>query len=218
MFAKIAASFAASCFLASFVPATGTRTSSLTADLAGVTGSKLAVAAAGSQLVEFLNGTGQDHRGRYLQDLWQFDIEQMESSHDYIQWMFPSDEKSMYNRHAPVFTVEDQEVVKSDEGIKANLRKSLKQFLNFIGLSFSPDGKTVVKAANFSRRLIDIYDDDYGDLNHNWLRITRVLRCLKLAGFEAEAHALLKMLEEIVNSEDGEEAKGSFRFWKKALE
>lgn len=41
------------------------------------------------QITNFLKGTGKDKQGRTLQDIWNFSDEQLESTHNYIQWLFP---------------------------------------------------------------------------------------------------------------------------------
>lgn len=58
-------------------------------------------------LIAFLLGNGTDNRGRYLSDLWKKGYFFLETSHDYIQWMFPLDTKSQYNSKAPVLNNEE---------------------------------------------------------------------------------------------------------------
>ena len=59
----------------------------------------------------------------------------------------------------------------------------------FLGLALSGGG--IVEEDNFAARIPDVWVG----FNHNRLRLTRVLRCLKLLGLEAEAQALYDRLE-----------------------
>jgi len=52
-------------------------------------------------------GIGTDHRGRYIQDIWNFDLETLEKEHDYIQWLSPLKEGSKYNKNAPFSIILD---------------------------------------------------------------------------------------------------------------
>ena len=54
-----------------------------------------------SQLVAFFEGVGTDSRSRRLVDIWQFDDDEIEYTHDFIQWMFPLKEASGSNFRAP---------------------------------------------------------------------------------------------------------------------
>ena len=60
-------------------------------------------------MIDFLSGEGMDNRERYLSDLWKKGNFFLETCHDYIQWMFPLNEKSKHNSKAPVLT--DREFV-----------------------------------------------------------------------------------------------------------
>lgn len=48
-------------------------------------------------LVSFYSGTSTDHRGRTIEALQNLSLEQLESSHDVIQWLFWLSEKSRFN-------------------------------------------------------------------------------------------------------------------------
>ena len=76
-------------------------------------------------LVNFLNGTGPDHEGRYLRDIWDFDDKAIEQTHDFIQWMFPLREKSMSVPGVPTLSPDDIAATRPREVARANLEKSL---------------------------------------------------------------------------------------------
>ena len=109
-------------------------------------------------LPNFLNGTSPDHRGRYLRDIWDFDDKTIEHSHDFIQWMFPLTEKSMSVPGVPTLSAEDVEAIRSSEVARANLERSAQWYLGFL---------------QRNDHWIKTYD-------HNHLRITRVIKSLRL--------------------------------------
>ena len=56
------------------------------------------------QLVGFYRGTGPDTAGRTINEVWAFDHDQLERQHDYIQWLFPTDQPSEFTPDAPLLT------------------------------------------------------------------------------------------------------------------
>merc|ERR1719277_957827 len=75
----------------------------------------------------------------------------MEHIHDYIQWMFPTDEESMFNSDAPILNPQLQRAFGEDPQLQEELRQNLARFCTFLGLEFKNDGGKVVIsiAANF---------------------------------------------------------------------
>jgi hypothetical protein len=128
--------------------------------------------------------------------LWEFSNSTLESEHDYIQWMFPTVEKSMFNADAPDFPDNVQKTFREDEQIRANLRKSFKVFLAFLGLELA-NGGGVSRGKDFEERARNWLDVSMLGLNHNFLRCTRVLHCLRLAGHDDLAQDFFKALEQI---------------------
>ena len=51
-----------------------------------------------SALITFYRGSGTDHAGRRIDEILSWDDAALESVHDYIQWLFPLDEPSRFNR------------------------------------------------------------------------------------------------------------------------
>jgi hypothetical protein len=51
-----------------------------------------------SRLLAFYRGQAPDDAGRWLKDIWEWDDEQLETTHDFIQWLFPLPEPSRFNR------------------------------------------------------------------------------------------------------------------------
>jgi hypothetical protein len=74
---------------------------------------------------------------------------------------------------------------KSDPVLQANLMKSFERIMTFLGFSWTREGK-VIEGDNFPARIPDIWAMP----NHNWLRVSRILRSLTLLGMEVQAQAL----------------------------
>ena len=112
------------------------------------------------EVVQFLNGTGIDHRGRSLEEILAWPDDQLEIRHDYIQWLFPLTEPSMAVAGSPVLTEADVAAIRSDDKAQKNLRRALDRMRLF-----------------YSRTTHWLTPD-----NHNHLRITRIISSLhKLA-------------------------------------
>lgn len=160
-------------------------------------------------LFRFLSGTGKNYEGRYLYDIWEFTFSELESYHDYIQWIFPLKEESLYNRTAPV--IEDETKYQTKE-IKDNMLRTLDVMLHFYGLRRC--GNEIVKEDDFVNRKNCWVTKS----NHNFLRITRILKSLKMFGFEKEAQIFFDQLEKIYQDNRNEIGKKNFQYWKDAVE
>ncbi|CAE7822892.1 OGFR, partial [Symbiodinium microadriaticum] len=91
-------------------------------------------------LIKFLKGQGTDSEERTLEDILKSNDDWMEACHNYVQWIFPTDEASMFNRAAPMMTPHVQKVCREDREIQANFDLILKRFLSFLGLEMKGDG------------------------------------------------------------------------------
>ena len=117
------------------------------------------------EIVGFLEGKTPDHRGRSLAMILQQTDHQAEATHDYIQWLFPLDEPSRSVNGAPVLTELDIDEIKESSLAQANLATSASWFLGFLERS-------------------DHWITKY---NHNHLRITRVIKSLRLLASDKAA-------------------------------
>jgi Opioid growth factor receptor (OGFr) conserved region len=165
-----------------------------------------------SRLVEFYRGQGTDREGRTLQEIWSWNDDDLEEVHDFIQWLFPIPEPSRFNPDAPLLTPEDIAAFKTDPVIQANLRKSLARILAFLGLTMGREG-SVSEADNFEARRADVWEFP----NHNWLRISRILRSLTLLGLQAEAQAIYERLDEHFKAKRFPIPADTFRYWTEAV-
>jgi hypothetical protein len=165
-----------------------------------------------SRLVEFYRGRAVDTEGRRLEDIWGWSDHELELVHDFIQWLFPLPEPSQFNPDAPLLTPQDIATFRSDEQLQNNLRKSFERILLFLGLRQEGNGD-VVEGDNFTARAEDVWDYP----NHNWLRITRILRSLMLLRLEPEAQALYRRLENFYRGQRFPIRADTFRYWTEAV-
>ena len=118
-----------------------------------------------TEIVSFLEGKAPDHRGRILAMLLQQTDHQAETTHDYIQWLFPLDEPSRSVNGAPVLTELEIDEIRQSSLAQANLAESARWFLGFLERN-------------------DHWITKY---NHNHLRITRVIKSLRLLASDEAA-------------------------------
>lgn len=125
--------------------------------------------------IDFIRGDAADPQGRHLHDILAWSDEELESVHDYIQWLFPLPEPSAFNPDSPLLTQADIIAASTDETISANIRAAFQRMLGFYALTPETENnpKPWVCAAD-----------------HNHLRFTRILRSLTLLGFPEEARTL----------------------------
>src|SRR5688572_27198177 len=168
-----------------------------------------------SALVAFYRGNGRDHRGRLLSHVHQYSFESLERHHDYIQWLFPLQEPSAANPAAPLLTSEDIAAFAAGESLRTALLRSFRLMLEFYSLELVEDGDTVtVKQGDFF--------DEYSRIwltpgNHNFLRISRILRSLSLLGLQQYAVAFLECLEGIYAEEQKTIGETTMSYWRRAL-
>src|SRR5215831_12128024 len=94
-------------------------------------------------LVKFYLGKEPDHKRRWIDQIWEWDHDQLEQTHDYIQWLFPLKEKSGFNPTAPALTDEVILAFKSRDELKNRLLRSLDVMLAFYGFARQPGAEAV---------------------------------------------------------------------------
>ena len=109
-------------------------------------------------VLHFLEGAIPDGRGRTLSMIMALDDQAIESTHDFIQWIFPLDEPSRSHPGAPVLDLFEIEEIKSSEVAQANLMQSADWYFGFL----------------------QRHDHWIRQYDHNHLRITRVIKSLRL--------------------------------------
>ena len=75
-------------------------------------------------LIRFFKNEETDSKWRYHQDILQFTDEQIEYNHDFIQWIFPTIEKSQFHPDSPTIDKRFKERFQKDELATYNYCKS----------------------------------------------------------------------------------------------
>lgn len=142
-------------------------------------------------IIRFLSLKGTDDKGRMLSDLWDKSDLFLEFSHNYIQWMFPLNERSKHHPNAPVLDDEDIQFIQNHAEIQVNMLHSFDIILSFYG--FDRNELVIQRNKEFPRKSKRWLTKD----NHNFLRITRILKSLKLCGFDAYSKAFFETLVQV---------------------
>ena len=166
---------------------------------------------ANEQLLRFYAGIGTDDRGRTIEDVWRLSFDDLEDIHDYIQWLFPLAERSAFNPGAPLVDAETARRFEGDPVLRQNLERSLRVMLGFYGLEI--DVQRIVRAPSFAGRARNWLTPH----NHNFLRLTRVLKSLALLGAGDRATQLLACLEDIYREQPVVVGSTTFGYWQTAV-
>jgi len=168
-----------------------------------------------TRLLDFYGERGADHRGRTLSDVHRFPAEMLEQEHDFIQWLFPLRTPSPVNPEAPTLGEHDVAQFRSNDALKMRLRQSFELMLDFYGLAMKQhEGLvTVQRADTFALRAENWLTPG----NHNFLRITRILKSLTVLGQEDLARAFLECLTTIFDDYRGIIGDRTWRFWTAAF-
>lgn len=105
----------------------------------------------------------------------------LECHHGYIQWLFPIHELGM-NWDAQVLQRHEAVSICADPALQARVVLSYRLMLDFYGMTLANE-----LTGEIHRRPVGQFEGRYRNLNassHNYLRITRILKCLGEFGFE----------------------------------
>ena len=111
-----------------------------------------------SRIVAFLTADGRDGAGRTIEEVLAFSDDRLERHHDFIQWLFPLTEPSAAVPGSPVLTLEDIAAVRASATAQARLARAVQRMLAFY------------RDTDHWRRASD----------HNHLRVTRIIKSLRL--------------------------------------
>ncbi|KAI1346317.1 opioid growth factor receptor conserved region-domain-containing protein [Xylaria sp. FL0043] len=161
---------------------------------------------------------GPDAHGRTLDDILEWSDDKLESQHNYIQTVFPLPEGSGFGHLAPIIDEETMLLFRQSSELRRNLLRALKRMLAFYGFHAEDkegdEFRLIITPkrdceAGFSRWVVR--------LDHNHLRITRILRSLRVLGLEGAARDFYDALIEVCKVRDGV-GSSSIGYWTRALE
>lgn len=142
------------------------------------------------QVIEFYRGVRGNTNGHMLDDILSWSNDALEIEHDYVQWLFPSNVSSNFNCDAPVLTKEESLIFQSDPELRLKLQKSLFRFIDFLDFKPNWDDEVLI----FVQKHSDKIPWWLNSFNHNMLRVTRVLKSLRLNGLTEYANILFDTL------------------------
>jgi len=142
----------------------------------------------------FLAGVSSDGRGRLVTDVLDFSDEQLEAVHDYIQWLFPLETRSGAQPDAPVLTHAEIAGIRADPRARDTLTRATERMLRFY---------------RETRWWLTGHD-------HNHLRITRILHCLKLLVGPEAAQSFHKAILAMHVAAGAPVNTRSLRYWAEA--
>ena len=143
---------------------------------------------------DFLTLKGSDFKGRTLEKIWSFTDKEIEENHDFIQIIFPLNKPSQSVFHG--YYLDSQDLVnqiKNNKDATNNIIKSSKWFFSFLERNM-------------------YWNSQY---NHNQLRITRVIECLRLLVSDEEADNFYDNVLELINDNNQVNVR-TLNFWKNA--
>ena len=126
----------------------------------------------------FLTNSESDFKNRFLQDIWSFSDQEIEHTHDFIQILFPLDEESgaVSNR---IYLDSSEAIlsIKANKLATENIVKSSKWFHSFLA-----------RKSHWKRKH-----------DHNYLRITRIIKSLRLLVSDQEANKFYESFMQLVD-------------------
>ena len=138
-----------------------------------------------SILYFYENQLRPENLGLSCTEVLKSDDNALEKMHTYIQWLFPTDEPSPHNPRAPVTDRTVKEAFRESKTLKRRMEKAFFRMLTFYKLDY--DERTGMISG---RRWVN-------PPSHNYLRISRIIRSLCIAGLNHRATALNECMQRI---------------------
>lgn len=118
---------------------------------------------------------------------WRGDYRLLESHHGYIQWLFPIREDGM-NSQSQRLMKHERDAMKKCDIIRKRLLESYRLMLDFYGFELSDEETgTITPLPDHSLQF-----DNLNRCSHNYLRITRILKCLGEINYSRLQYGLIK--------------------------
>jgi hypothetical protein len=162
-----------------------------------------------SKLILFTLGEGPDHQGRLIDDIRGWNNEALESTHDYIQWLFPIPEKGEHNDFAPVLTETSMLWFSRIPDLREQQTRSFHRMLNFFGL------KAMTSGFDAGVHLNERHHPWLRRFDHNHRRISRIIRSLHLC-HQPELAASFRQVVTRIGQQQGDVSDATVRFWNEA--
>ena len=154
-----------------------------------------------------------DGRGRSIDDVWSMSLEELEYTHDYIQWLFPLRERSSVEPQTP--TLDDASIAAfQTPELRARLIQSAAMMAELYGMQICQDAggwRVDLAATAADRQRVWLTPG-----NHNFLRLTRIMKSLATLGHGELSTAWLTALRQIYARHSSVIGPRTLQFWEKA--
>lgn len=160
-------------------------------------------------LYHFLIGNGKDIYGRTHEQILSMSDFKLETTHNYIQWLFPLNTPS---RYADSIVLTDEMILsfQSDKDILDNMHRAFERMMRFYGFGRNGQGQLIIASSRIKMRMTWLNRN-----NHNFLRLTRILRSLHLFGMSDLEHELFAILHSLANEYTF--LTDPYEYWKDAV-
>jgi len=146
-----------------------------------------------NKIYDFLTG-GVDHAGRTHAFICDQPDEWIESTHDFIRWLFPIADERSRGASIPDLTDEEVEMIKQSEEAQ----------------------KAMLLSASRMRRFWSKNQHWVTEHDHNHLRITRCIKSLRLLVGDEEAQKMKVWISSVLGPNAKLISKSSLKYWKEA--
>lgn len=149
-----------------------------------------------------------NNSGLVYNDVFSFNDDEWEHYHNFIQWVFPSDEPSMIIHYAPVLNhAKLMKIFTNDAQVIERYRSLFIKFIHHLGL-IEKNGSIVPDPNKSHKTYQRVFKP-----NHNWQRITRALRSTRLLGQDDLATKLWLCLKIIA----ADISPVTWQYWENAM-
>jgi len=161
-------------------------------------------------ILDFYLGKNVHPDGFTIEQVWSWDYERLEYTHSYIQWLFPSTVPSQAVPGSPVIARGDVGKFRTDQELRKRFVRSYATMLTFYG--FRVDDGKVVRAVDYEEKSKDWVTPS----NHNFLRITRIIKAMMMFGFEKNAKEFYAALHQVYRENYMVIGDTTLGFWRRA--
>jgi len=144
----------------------------------------------------------------YIENILQWNYDDLERCHSYIQWLFPvDDEESKFNHNSKLITTTESELVCKNLTCSLRAIHSYNKMLNFWGFRLCHTTWKVFVGNEDRLRFLN-------GSRHNFLRITRVLKSMPLLGmFTLRQHFIDALYEQVLHGSLYNAYESMINYW-----
>jgi hypothetical protein len=144
----------------------------------------------------FYRNEEKGKNGFLIDDILNFKESEVEGHHNFIQFLFPTYQRSNYCSYAPLLNAEIVQAFLTDSSLRAKQQEALALMVDHYGLKLDlHTGKVSINPSTFAAKQHNFFING----SHNLLRITRILSSLTSLGqpeLAVEFYNCLKRLSE----------------------